>query len=194
MSHFFSSRRPCVFQWHATASALAIAIGLGAARKRTRKPITILHLLRPRPPTESPRSSSRLRKPNRSPRWRDNLPSKAQQPPLPANGTTPAQAATEAKMKASIKRATIYCRNSAPRPTPSPATIESLPQGDNTPIDKVILQLPGVSYDSAVSNPNFHVRSEYANAQIRINGVVLPEGFPASARCSTPISLAACRC
>jgi outer membrane receptor protein involved in Fe transport len=55
-------------------------------------------------------------------------------------------------------------------------TIENLPQGDNTPIDKVILQMPGVSYDTAVSNPSFHVRNEYANVQIRINGVVLPEG------------------
>jgi outer membrane receptor protein involved in Fe transport len=54
--------------------------------------------------------------------------------------------------------------------------IETLPQGDNTPIDKVILQAPGVSYDSAVSNPSFHVRNEYANVQYRINGLVLPEG------------------
>ncbi len=54
--------------------------------------------------------------------------------------------------------------------------IETLPQGENTPIDKVILQAPGVSYDSAVSNPDFHVRSEYANVQYRINGIILPEG------------------
>ena len=72
-------------------------------------------------------------------------------------------------------------------------TIENLPQADNTPIDKVILQMPGVSYDSAVSNPSFHVRGEYANVQTRINGVVVPEAFPASARSSTPISSAACR-
>jgi hypothetical protein len=57
--------------------------------------------------------------------------------------------------------------------------IVAMPQGDNTPIDKVILQMPGVSYDSAVSNPSFHVRSEYANVQIRINGIVLPEGVSA---------------
>jgi outer membrane receptor protein involved in Fe transport len=56
------------------------------------------------------------------------------------------------------------------------ASILDLPQADNQPIDKLILQIPGVSYDSAVSNPNFHIRGEYANAQIRINGVVLPEG------------------
>ncbi len=54
--------------------------------------------------------------------------------------------------------------------------ITSLPQGDNTPIDKVILQFPGVSYNSAVANPAFHVRNEYANVQTRINGIVLPEG------------------
>src|SRR5208283_671979 len=56
------------------------------------------------------------------------------------------------------------------------AAIERLPQGDNTPIDKVMLQAPGVSQDSAVANPNFHIRNEYANVQYRINGVVLPEG------------------
>ncbi|HTV31715.1 MAG TPA: ligand-gated channel, partial [Methylocella sp.] len=54
--------------------------------------------------------------------------------------------------------------------------IETLPQGQYTPIDKVILQLPGVSYDSAVSNPDYHVRNEYANVQYRINGILLPEG------------------
>ncbi len=60
--------------------------------------------------------------------------------------------------------------------TMSREAIELLPQGDNTPVDKVILQMPGVSYDSAASNPNFHVRNEYANTQTRINGILLPEG------------------
>ena len=57
--------------------------------------------------------------------------------------------------------------------------IEASPQGDNTPIDKAILQFPGVSYDFAVSNPSFHVRSEYGNVQWRINGIVIPEGVSA---------------
>ena len=56
-------------------------------------------------------------------------------------------------------------------------TIEALPQGENTPIDKVILQAPGVAYDSAISNPSFHIRSEYSNVQYRINGVPLPFGI-----------------
>ena len=54
-----------------------------------------------------------------------------------------------------------------------------MPQGDNQSIDKLVLQFPGVNYDSAVSNPNFHVRGEYANVQTRLNGVVLPEGVSA---------------
>jgi outer membrane receptor protein involved in Fe transport len=57
--------------------------------------------------------------------------------------------------------------------------VETLPQGKNTPIDKVLLQAPGVSYDSAVSNPDFHVRNEYANVQYRINGIQLPDGVSA---------------
>jgi len=57
--------------------------------------------------------------------------------------------------------------------------IQTLPQGKNTPIDKVLLQAPGVSYDSAISNPDFHVRNEYANVQYRINGIQLPDGVSA---------------
>jgi len=54
--------------------------------------------------------------------------------------------------------------------------IDTLPQGKNTAIDKMLLQAPGVSYDSAISNPDFHVRNEYANVQYRINGIQLPDG------------------
>ncbi len=57
--------------------------------------------------------------------------------------------------------------------------LEALPQGANTPLDKVLLQVPGVSADSAISNPDFHIRNEYANVQYRINGVQLPDGVSA---------------
>jgi outer membrane receptor protein involved in Fe transport len=57
--------------------------------------------------------------------------------------------------------------------------LQALPQGKNTPLDKVLLQIPGVSYDSAISNPDFHVRNEYANVQYRINGIQLPDGVSA---------------
>jgi len=58
--------------------------------------------------------------------------------------------------------------------------LQALPQGKNTSLDKVLLQIPGVSYDSAISNPDFHVRNEYSNVQYRINGIQLPDGVSAS--------------
>ena len=55
------------------------------------------------------------------------------------------------------------------------AAIESMPQGGDTPINKVLLQAPGVSQDSAASG-EIHVRNEHANVQYRINGITLPDG------------------
>ncbi|HET6839657.1 MAG TPA: ligand-gated channel, partial [Bradyrhizobium sp.] len=56
--------------------------------------------------------------------------------------------------------------------------IETLPQGANTTLDKVLLQAPGVSQDSAASG-ELHVRNEHGNVQIRINGIQLPDGVGA---------------
>jgi outer membrane receptor protein involved in Fe transport len=56
--------------------------------------------------------------------------------------------------------------------------IEALPQGANTTLDKVLLQAPGVSQDSAASG-ELHVRNEHANLQYRINGIMLPDGVGA---------------
>jgi hypothetical protein len=56
--------------------------------------------------------------------------------------------------------------------------IEALPQGANTTLDKVLLQTPGVSQDSAASG-EIHVRNEHANLQYRINGIMLPDGVGA---------------
>jgi outer membrane receptor protein involved in Fe transport len=54
-------------------------------------------------------------------------------------------------------------------------TIQALPEGDNTTLDKVLLQAPGVSQDSAASG-DLHIRNEHANVQYRINGILLPDG------------------
>jgi outer membrane receptor protein involved in Fe transport len=53
--------------------------------------------------------------------------------------------------------------------------IEALPQGSNQSIDKVLLQAPGVTQDSAASG-NLHVRNDHANLQYRINGIIIPDG------------------
>jgi hypothetical protein len=59
--------------------------------------------------------------------------------------------------------------------TISQSTIDALPQGANAPVEKVLLQAPGVSQDSAASG-TLHVRNDHANVQYRINGVMLPDG------------------
>jgi outer membrane receptor protein involved in Fe transport len=52
--------------------------------------------------------------------------------------------------------------------------IETQPQGDNQPFNRLLLQAPGVAQDSF---GQLHVRNEHANTQFRINGVQLPEGI-----------------
>ena len=55
------------------------------------------------------------------------------------------------------------------------AAIEALPQGEQTTLDKILLQAPGVTQDSAAGG-NFHIRNEHANVQYRVNGILLPDG------------------
>src|SRR5436305_14346880 len=52
--------------------------------------------------------------------------------------------------------------------------IETMPQGDNAPLNQVLLQAPGVTQDSF---GQLHVRGDHANLQFRLNGVQLPEGI-----------------
>jgi outer membrane receptor protein involved in Fe transport len=100
-----------------------------------------------------------------------------QAPDAGAGATTPKEAALDRKMQGfDQSRDHMLPKAGATVYTIDRAAIQSMPQGDNTPVDKLVLQLPGVNYDSAASNPNFHVRGEYANVQTRINGFVLPEG------------------
>ncbi|RFU49403.1 TonB-dependent receptor [Paraburkholderia sp. DHOC27] len=52
------------------------------------------------------------------------------------------------------------------------ADIQALPQGDNTPLNQVLLQAPGVANDSY---GQLHVRGDHADLQYRINGIIIPE-------------------
>jgi outer membrane receptor protein involved in Fe transport len=72
-------------------------------------------------------------------------------------------------------RSNLYTTIGTTSSTQSHATIEALPQGTNATVEKVLLQAPGVSQDSA-ANGLLHVRNDHANVQFRINGVMLPDG------------------
>ena len=53
-------------------------------------------------------------------------------------------------------------------------SLETLPQGDNTPLNQVLLQAPGVAQDSF---GQIHVRGDHNEVQFRLDGVQLPEGL-----------------
>ena len=52
--------------------------------------------------------------------------------------------------------------------------IATQPQGDNQPLNRLLLQAPGVAQDSF---GQIHVRGDHANLQYRLNGIILPEGI-----------------
>lgn len=52
------------------------------------------------------------------------------------------------------------------------ADIQAMPQGENTPLNQVLLQAPGVANDSY---GQLHVRGDHADLQYRINGILIPE-------------------
>jgi outer membrane receptor protein involved in Fe transport len=52
--------------------------------------------------------------------------------------------------------------------------IAALPQGEDTPVNQVLLRAPGVAQDSF---GQFHVRGDHADLQYRLNGIVLPESI-----------------
>ncbi len=182
----------------AAASALALTIGLGGIVKSyAQQPAASPDQQAPLPQTQTPSSPPASPDQPASSNPKGSLPpivvraakKKANAKPVAANArpaappvdaATAAQTALDNKMHSfDQQRANLSPTIGASTYTVTRQAIEDMPQGDNTPIDKVILQMPGVSYNSAVSNPSFHVRNEYANVQIRINGVIVPEGVSA---------------
>jgi outer membrane receptor protein involved in Fe transport len=98
------------------------------------------------------------------------------------SGAKPVQLALQAK---ELSVAVVAQRLNQSRNALSPETggsvyrfseqaIQELPQGNNTPLNQVLLQAPGVAQDSF---GQLHVRGDHANLQYRINGVQLPEGI-----------------
>ncbi|MEO6340070.1 MAG: TonB-dependent receptor, partial [Caulobacteraceae bacterium] len=63
------------------------------------------------------------------------------------------------------------------------AFVQTLPGGENTGLNQVLLQAPGVTQDSF---GQLHVRGDHANLQYRLNGVILPEGLAAFGQVLTP--------
>jgi outer membrane receptor protein involved in Fe transport len=92
----------------------------------------------------------------------------------PAGGNGPALVVPKYDKFDTI-RATILPPTGVNVTSVSQAQIEAQPLGDDTPIEKTLLQTPGFSQDSAASGA-LHLRNDHANVQYRIDGVLLPDG------------------
>src|SRR6516225_9736150 len=102
-------------------------------------------------------------------------PARVAPPPATAPPVSPAEVLTQKNESFDTARSNLYTTIGTTSDTISHDTIEALPQGANAPVEKVLLQAPGVSQDSAASGL-LHVRNDHANVQFRINGVFLPDG------------------
>lgn len=100
----------------------------------------------------------------------------ATQPPAPT--PTQAQVVMQQNQHFDTGRQSIYAPTGTAPYQMTQQNIEALPQGENTSLDRVLLQAPGVSQDSAASG-DFHVRNEHGNVAYRINGIMLPDGVGA---------------
>ena len=56
----------------------------------------------------------------------------------------------------------------------SPRALSAVPQGNDAPLNQVLLRAPGVAQDSF---GQIHIRGDHANLQYRLDGVQLPEGL-----------------
>ena len=105
-------------------------------------------------------------------------PATVARPAAPASVVAPQTPAEQLAAKTNAfdqSRSNLYTTIGTTTSTQSHATIDALPQGTNATVEKVLLQAPGVSQDTAV-NGGLHVRNDHANVQFRINGVMLPDG------------------
>jgi outer membrane receptor protein involved in Fe transport len=96
----------------------------------------------------------------------------------PSQAPTQAQVVNQQNQKFDAARQAIVAPIGATSYEVSHQAIEAQPQGNNATLDKVLLQFPGVTQDSAASG-ELHVRNEHANIQYRINGIMLPDGVGA---------------
>jgi len=96
-------------------------------------------------------------------------------PPPTVPPVSPAEAVRQKNNSFDQARSNLYTTAGTTSDTLSHDTIQALPQGTNAPTEKVLLQAPGVSQDSAAAG-FLHVRNDHANVQYRINGVMLPDG------------------
>jgi outer membrane receptor protein involved in Fe transport len=100
-------------------------------------------------------------------------PAAAQTPPQPPL-TDPSLGITVTATRLDEARSSIQPSLGATVYDFSKRTIENIPQGENAPLNQVLLRAPGVVQDSF---GQIHVRGDHGNVQYRLDGVQLPAGL-----------------
>ncbi|MEA2851451.1 MAG: hypothetical protein QOE02_1470, partial [Rhodospirillaceae bacterium] len=102
-------------------------------------------------------------------------PAAAQTPPQPLPPfADPALGITVTATRLDEARSSIQPSLGATTYDFSQRTISNIPQGENAPLNQVLLRAPGVVQDSF---GQIHVRGDHGNVQYRLDGVQLPEGL-----------------
>src|SRR6516164_3170568 len=125
----------------------------------------------PAPTVQTPSTPA----PRPAPRAVERRPAPTTRAPTTVPPVSPAEIVAQRNNSFDQARSNLYTTIGTTSDTITHQTIEELPQGANAPVEKVLLQTPGVSQDSAASGL-IHVRNDHANVQFRINGVMLPDG------------------
>jgi outer membrane receptor protein involved in Fe transport len=155
------------------SSSASLLLGLGnAAMSQTAAPVAGGTTTLPEITVNAPRVSQQPRRP----KTRVTTGVRREVPAAPPQ--TEAQIVAGKNEKFDEARRTIDAPIGATSYQINHQNIEASPQGANATLDKVLLQFPGVTQDSAASG-ELHVRNEHGNLQYRINGIMLPDGVGA---------------
>jgi len=92
----------------------------------------------------------------------------------PATGDTPPLEITVTAKRLDEARGSIQPSLGATAYEFTPEALTAVPQGENAPLNQVLLRAPGVAQDSF---GQIHVRGDHANVQYRLDGVQLPDGL-----------------
>ena len=94
--------------------------------------------------------------------------------PLAARAADEIETVTVTAARLDAARIGIQPQTGASTYSISDAAIAAQPGGDNSQLNQVVLQAPGVAQDSF---GQLHVRGEHNGLQYRLNGIIIPEGI-----------------
>jgi len=97
---------------------------------------------------------------------------------LPTSSKTPLDLVLESEQALTlpVSASRVHAQNGltatgASKYTFTAQDVANLPQGEATPLNQVMLQMPGVALDQ---NQEIHIRGEHAGIQYQMNGILLP--------------------